>query len=178
MIFCEKWTEFTVKPNREPLSVKTTRLRRASRYEKFGMDVCPSTVGNYLHSSLDFSFKRISPVPERWNDPDIISLRRDYAFKFKFLDMDRNCSKLFFIGETGIQIHARLNYRWSKRCENQFTRKSRKRSRLFNLCCDILWTVIFLSSPRERKRAYGIESFVEYLKIFLQKLEPSSIIRA
>ena len=66
--------------------------------EIHGIDVCVSTIYNYL-KGLHYTIKKIHPVPVQRNDPDNIRTRYNYARTFlQFQDRD----KVFFIDETGI----------------------------------------------------------------------------
>ncbi|XP_074600137.1 uncharacterized protein LOC141857566 [Brevipalpus obovatus] len=140
-------------------------------WESFGIAVCPSTIGNYLHNTLNFSFKRTSPIPERRNDPDVIEQRREYAYKF--LNMDRNRSKVFYIDETGIQVHARLNYGWSKKGGRANVPVKAIRGKNYSICAAMNCEGLFFYQVRER--AYGTDAFIEYLREFMDKLDTSSI---
>ena len=75
--------------------------------DEFGIKVSISTVHRCLHD-LHFSFKRIVPVPERRNTSSTIENRYQYDLQFNALraEMDR----VFFLDETGVQIHARTDY--------------------------------------------------------------------
>ena len=74
---------------------------------EFGIRFSISTVNRYI-DDLHFSFKRICPVPERRNTASTIQARFEYAIKFN--KIRHHLDKIFFIDETGIQIHARTNY--------------------------------------------------------------------
>ncbi|XP_074604051.1 uncharacterized protein LOC141857452 [Brevipalpus obovatus] len=119
----------------------------------------------------NFNISRSFPIPGRRNDPSVIHQRPDYGFKF--LDMDRDRNKIFFIDETGIQVHARLNYGWSKKGGRANVPVQAIRGRHYSICAAMNCQGLFFYQLREK--GYGTDSFVEYLKEFIEKLASSSI---
>ncbi|XP_074593545.1 uncharacterized protein LOC141849223 [Brevipalpus obovatus] len=138
--------------------------------EEFGIKVCPSTICNYL-DRIHFSFKRISPVPERRNSPENIRSRKEYARKF--LQLDRLRDKIFFIDETGIAVHCRLNYGWSKKGERCNLKVRAMQGKKFSVCAAMNHKSLYFYEIKEY--SYDSISFVDYLKNFIEKLKNDRI---
>lgn len=120
---------------------------------------------------MNYSFKRVSPVPERRNSEDVIRKRKEYAFKF--LEMDQHREKVFFLDETGIQVHARLNYGWSKKGGRANVPVRAIRGKNYSICAAMSCEGLFFYEVKES--GYGTDSFIEYLKQFLAYLDLEKI---
>jgi len=115
--------------------------------QKYGVKVCESTLWNYLEE-LHFSVKRISPIPISRNTPENIEVRRVYGYKF--LEMDRERDKVFYIDETGIAVHTRLNYGRSRRGQRANLTVRAIRGKNYSVCMAMNWKGIVLYEPQDK----------------------------
>jgi len=138
--------------------------------QKYGVKVCESTLWNYLEE-LHFSVKRISPIPISRNTPENIEVRRVYGYKF--LEMDRERDKVFYIDETGIAVHTRLNYGRSRRGQRANLTVRAIRGKNYSVCMAMNWKGIVLYEPQDK--AFNSFSFAEFLKKLIDKLQENGV---
>jgi transposase len=114
----------------------TLNSLKTKLFEKHGITVSIKTVDNYI-DGFNYSFKRISLIPSRRNEEDVLNLRFIYAQKFlKILSMFDK-SNLYFVDEVGFNISLRSRSGRSLRGTRAIHVVPGLRSRNISVCCAI-----------------------------------------
>ena len=74
--------------------------------EEFQISVSEATIGKSI-KSFNYSLKRLELQPERRNDENNISERRNYALKFLDFQAEFSEQNIIFIDETGFNVSMR-----------------------------------------------------------------------
>ncbi|XP_015793261.1 uncharacterized protein LOC107369801 [Tetranychus urticae] len=138
-------------------------------FEKYDVNVCIQTIKNYL-DKIHFSFKRISLVPERRNDPRVVLCRKIYAMEFMRLFGSRD---VFFLGETDIKVHTRVNYGWSRQGERDNVNVKTIRSKDFSVGAVMDHSRLYFYETKEK--SFNTELPKEFIKKFIEKLKDDKI---
>lgn len=146
-----------------------TLVDLADRIEsEFEIKVCKSTINNYLNG-LNFSVKRISPIPIRRNCDSTITIRKDYAAKF----MNLNPYRVLFIDECGVAVHSRYNYGRSEKGKRANLNVQSIRGKNFSVCAAI--SMENLEFYQTQEKPYNADDFIDYLKQLLEFFPNGSI---
>lgn len=129
-----------------------------------------STIFRYLRD-LHFSFKRVSRVPETRVSDRMIEERFNYAVKFLQLYRDRE--KIFFIDETGIQVHCRTNYGRSRRGERANVTVRAIRGKNYSVCAAMNFESLFFYEAQDA--SYNTDHFIGFLEKFLNHLQENNL---
>jgi len=138
--------------------------------DKYGIKVSKSTINNYL-DSLHYTIKRTSVVPIRRNCDSTINTRYEYAMKFML--MDRNREKIYFLDECGVSVSTRTNYGRSLRGTRANLTVKSIRGKNYSVCAAMNHTSLFFYQVQET--AYNTPNFVDYLRQFLDHLDSFNV---
>jgi transposase len=106
------------------------------------IQVSKSSLARYI-GNFNYTFKKISLLPERRNDLETIDLRAEYAESFMNIVSSIDDSKIFFIYEVGFNVCMRSSQGRSLKGTRAIKIVSSLRSRNISLCCVITKNGIF-----------------------------------
>ena len=134
-------------------------------FTEFSIRVSRTGIDNYL-KSIHYSFKRISFVPVARNSTTTLDIRYNYAVKFSELVASQR--KLFFIDETGVQVHARTNYGRSLKGTRANKRVKAVRGRNYSICAAMDSESLYFYEAQAV--GYNAVDFAGYLSKFFDYL--------
>ena len=136
--------------------------------QEFNVKVCKQTINNYL-TGLNFSVKRISPIPMRRNCESTIRIRKEYAVKF----MNLKPHQVLFIDQCGVAVHSRYNYGRGSIGTRANLKLQAIRGKNFSIFAAI--SIDSLEFYEAQEKPYNDDDYIEYLKKLLEFLPNGSV---
>ena len=132
--------------------------------------ICLQTIASALND-FHYSFKRVTYVPQRRNDQDVIEQRYHYAMNYNRLIPDKN--KIFFIDEFGCQISSRAKYGRSMKGTKCHKVVPQIRSRNYSVCAAMSESSLYFFEIQDKP--YNSDHFVGFLTQLFQHLAEDGI---
>ena len=144
------------------LSLKQIRDKLLDRYPDI-QRISLETL-NKVFKEFHYSFKRVTLVPERRNTTEVIESRFRYAVLYNQMMINKN--KVFFVDETGVQVHSRRRYGRSPVGDKVHKTVAAIRGRNYSVCAVMREDSLYMFEIQDK--AYNSEDFTSFLaKLFV-----------
>lgn len=143
--------------------------------ENFNLRPSLSTIDRAI-SSFNFTFKRITNIPERRNDEETIETRCNYSREFLALLSQQDGNNIYFLDEVGFNVSMRAKRGRARRGERAVQVVPNLRSRNLSICCTISKNGTFYY--KKQTCPFNTQSYKIYIEELIQKFLDSSISNA
>jgi transposase len=155
----------------EDVTLTLNQLKQKCLNEWPNIETISLTTINNALKDFHFSFKRVTIVPERRNDPYVITDRYNYAVKYNQMMVEKE--KMFFLDEMGVQIWSRRGYGRSLVGTRAYKRKRVIRGRNYSIACAMSVNSLYLYKIQDIP--YNSDHFVNFLNQLFFHLSEDNI---
>lgn len=141
-------------------------------FEEFDVCVSIPTLARVI-SGFNYSLKRISVIPQRRNEPDVINARHEYAQRFISLPSRYSEESVIFIDEVGFNVSMRAGKGRSLIGKPANKIVTNVRSRNISICCAINKHGII--AYKSQIMAYNTVSFCGFISDLIENLRIRNI---
>jgi transposase len=149
----------------ENCSITLESIKRRLMNE-YNLEVSISTINRAI-SSFNFTFKRVSLIPEKRNDPGTIETRYEYARSFLSHIGSKDGENIFFLDEAGFSASMRAKGGRAPRGQRAVQTVPNLRTRNISMCCVMSKRGIFFY--KKQPRPFNTETFKVFLRDLLIK---------